>query len=212
MDDVDEEEVLIEPRFKYSRTLNDVSKFVGFGGAPDGEGGDATPNQQRMAAARKVFDALRQRLRPWSTEFFAFSKFGWPPSIVGVVPRIKHNLQYFTTNYLCLVVILLIYCILTSFLMLLTLIVLGGLIYTIYNRTQKGPVVLAGQEVLENDYPSCIAIHNKCIAMNSGRIYLEWPYGMYNSAPQMCCFLHFHRQARQLQYQFLGLEATNIIR
>ncbi|KAI1718392.1 core histone h2A/H2B/H3/H4 domain-containing protein [Ditylenchus destructor] len=100
-----------------------LPQFVGFGGAPDGEGGDATPNQQRMAAARKVFDALRQRLRPWSTE-------------------IKHNLQYFTTNYLCLVVILLIYCIITSLLMLLTLIVLGGLIYTIYNRTQKGLVVM----------------------------------------------------------------------
>lgn len=124
-----------------------LPQFVGFGGAPNGEGGDGTPNQERLAAARKLFDILRQRLRPWSTEFFAFSKFGWPPSIVGVVPRIKHNLQYFTTNYLCLVVILLVYCILTSFLMLLTLIVLGGLIYTIYTRTQKGPVVFAGQEI-----------------------------------------------------------------
>jgi len=64
--------------------------------------------------------------------------------VVSVVPRIKRNLQYFLTNYLCLALILLVYCVLTSILMLLTLLVLAGLFYTIYQRTQKGPVIVAG--------------------------------------------------------------------
>lgn len=32
--------------------------------------------------------------------------------------------------------------------MLLALIVMGGLSYTIYKRTQKGPILIAGHEVL----------------------------------------------------------------
>jgi len=123
-----------------------LPQFIGFAGAnPNDVNGDESPDQQRVA--RRMLDLFRQRLRPWTSEFFSFAKFGWPPSVVKVVPRIKHNLQYFTTNYLCLAAILLIYCILTSFLMLLTLVVLGGLIYTIYTRTQKGPVVISGYEI-----------------------------------------------------------------
>ena len=52
-----------------------------------------------------------------------------------------------SSNYLCLFLVLLIYCILTSLLMLLSLLVLFGLFYSIYQRTQKGPVVISGHEV-----------------------------------------------------------------
>jgi len=118
-------------------------------GQSRGEGngsGDGSQNGQWSAA--RVMGELRQRLRPWCSEFFFFQKFGWPPSVVAVVPRVKRNLQYFLTNYLLLAVILLVYCVLTSLLMLLTLIVLGGLFYTIYNRTQRGPVIVAsGYEI-----------------------------------------------------------------
>lgn len=51
------------------------------------------------------------------------------------------------SNYLCLFIVLLIYCILTSLMMMLTLVVLAGLCYTIYQRTQKGPLIVGGYEV-----------------------------------------------------------------
>jgi len=123
-----------------------LPSFIIGQGRGEGNGGDASPNGQWTAA--KVLSELRQRLRPWFSEFFRLQKFGWPPGIVAVVPRVKRNLQYFMTNYLLLAVILLVYCVLTSLLMLLTLIILGGLFYTIYQRTQRGPVIVAsGYEI-----------------------------------------------------------------
>jgi len=126
-----------------------LPSFV-IGGRPDGMGGgDMPPNGsgQRSWTPLRVFAELRQRLRPWIAEFFLFKKFGLPPNVVSIAPRIKRNLQYFLTNYLCLFLVLLVYCILTSILMLVTLLVLGGLFYTIYQRTQKGPVVISGFEL-----------------------------------------------------------------
>jgi len=87
-----------------------LPSFV-IGGRPDGMGsGDIPPNGngQRPWTPLRVFAELRQRLRPWLTEFFLFKKFGLPQSVVAIAPRIKRNLQYFLTNYLCLFLVLLV--------------------------------------------------------------------------------------------------------
>ncbi|KAH7726768.1 prenylated Rab acceptor [Aphelenchoides avenae] len=107
------------------------------------ENGESGPG---AAQAAQWFSDRRQTLRAWS-EFFRCAKFGLPPSLTAVVPRIKNNLQYFLSNYMCVFIVLMVYCILTSFLMLLTLIALGGLFYTIRQRTAKGPVVFGGHEI-----------------------------------------------------------------
>lgn len=113
------------------------------------------PENDKMNVSASTFSATsaiswanerRQGLRAW-TEFFKTTKFGLPAGVAAVAPRIQHNLGYFFSNYLCVFIVLLVYCILTSFVMLLALIALGGLIYTIRQRTLKGPVVLGGHEV-----------------------------------------------------------------
>lgn len=111
--------------------------------APDAEIQQGT---NISATFMRIFGVLKERLKPWS-DFFRFSKFGLPHGISGIGPRIKFNLHNFMSNYLCLFVVLLIYCIVTSFLMLLTMLVLAGLCYSIYQKTQKGPIVIAGQEI-----------------------------------------------------------------
>ncbi|CAD5206149.1 unnamed protein product [Bursaphelenchus okinawaensis] len=87
----------------------------------------------------------RKNLRGWA-EFFKTSKFGLPAGPSALAPRLQTNLGYFFSNYLCIFILLLVYCILTSFVMLLALIAMGGLIYTIRQRTLKGPVILGGHE------------------------------------------------------------------
>ncbi|KAL3120561.1 hypothetical protein niasHT_007853 [Heterodera trifolii] len=98
------------------------------------------------ASAQRLLTELRQRYQPWSV-FFKCAKFGFPPGVAAIGPRVKRNLATFTTNYLCLFALLLLYCVLTSLLMLLSLIVLGGLLYSVYQFTQKGPVIVGAYEV-----------------------------------------------------------------
>ncbi|CAK5084537.1 unnamed protein product [Meloidogyne enterolobii] len=123
----------------------------GFASFFGGAGGQQQGDQQQQpptcsASALRLLGELRARLQPWS-DFFRPSKFGFPPGLVSIGPRVKHNLEHFLSNYLCLFVALLIYCILTSLLMLLTLVALAGLCYTIYQRTQKGPIFFGSYEV-----------------------------------------------------------------
>lgn len=65
-------------------------------------------NNENRGGIINFLSELRKRLRPWSTEFFRITKYGWPLSIATVPLRIKHNLEYFLTNYLCLSVILMV--------------------------------------------------------------------------------------------------------
>jgi hypothetical protein len=122
------------------------SSFFG-GGAGQQQGDQQQPQPATCSAsALRLLGELRARLQPWG-DFFRPSKFGFPPGLVSIGPRVKHNLEHFLSNYLCLFIALLIYCILTSLLMLLTLVALAGLCYTIYQRTQKGPIFFGSYEV-----------------------------------------------------------------
>ncbi|CAD5208814.1 unnamed protein product [Bursaphelenchus xylophilus] len=127
------------------------STFTGQAAAPPPAGsnidGQALPNVGFSAqSALGWVGERRSNLRGWA-EFFKTSKFGLPGGPSALVPRLQYNLGYFFSNYLCIFILLLVYCILTSFVMLLALIALGGLIYTIRQRTLKGPVVLGGHEI-----------------------------------------------------------------
>jgi hypothetical protein len=48
----------------------------------------------------------KKDIRPWS-EFLNYKKFGCP-SVSGIVPRVKKNLDKFLSNYLCVFIILLV--------------------------------------------------------------------------------------------------------
>lgn len=49
--------------------------------------------------------------------------------------------------------VLLLYCVLTSLLMLLTLLVLGGLLYSVYQFTKRGPMLVGAYEVVIRLHP-----------------------------------------------------------
>uniref|UniRef100_A0A915EM01 PRA1 family protein n=1 Tax=Ditylenchus dipsaci TaxID=166011 RepID=A0A915EM01_9BILA len=95
-----------------------LPQFVNFAGGNQGgePTGDETPNQQRMAAARRLLDMLRQNLLLYD-------------QLLVLIRHLADLLH------------------LDLFLMLLTLVVLCGLLYTVYTRTQKGPVIVSGYEI-----------------------------------------------------------------
>ncbi|KAI6182074.1 PRA1 family protein [Aphelenchoides bicaudatus] len=121
----------------------DAGWFTSFstGQTPSGDN-PATPGAFNAQSAASW---LAQRYHPWS-EFFNTKKFGLPKLDVAF-QRIQHNLGYFLSNYLCIGVVLLIYCVITSIVLLLSLLALGGLCYSIRQRTLRGPVVIGGQEL-----------------------------------------------------------------
>jgi len=88
----------------------------------------------------------REGLRSWA-EFVKSTKFRLPTGPNMLVRRMKYNLDYFLSNYLCVFVVLLIYCVLTSFVLLVTLAAIGGLIYFIRKRTLQGPIKLGDKEI-----------------------------------------------------------------
>jgi len=123
----------------------DAGWFTSFTGGSAPNTGDPTQPAQNAFNAQTAFSWLGQRYKPWS-EFFNTKKFGLP-KVDGIVQRVQYNLSYFLTNYLCIFVVLLIYCVVTSFVLLLALIALAGLFYSIRQKTLRGPVIIAGNEL-----------------------------------------------------------------
>ena len=58
---------------------------------------------------REWFMQRKEKLRPW-TVFFAASHFKVLPTAQKLGPRILMNLDYFQTNYLCVYLTLILYC------------------------------------------------------------------------------------------------------
>uniref|UniRef100_A0A914D149 Metallo-beta-lactamase domain-containing protein n=1 Tax=Acrobeloides nanus TaxID=290746 RepID=A0A914D149_9BILA len=104
-----------------------------------------TENQAATMTAINWASERKKKLRPWM-EFFNFSEFGLPP-LSGIFQRVNKNLDRFFSNYLCIFIVLLVYCIVTEYLLLLIAIALGGMFYTIYKQNKKGPLLIYGYEV-----------------------------------------------------------------
>jgi hypothetical protein len=127
-----------------SEGTKDSGWFTSFTGGQAPNSGDGTQNPGTFNA-QTAASWLGQRYRPWS-EFFSTKKFGFP-KLDSAIQRIQNNLSHFLTNYLCIFVVLLVYCVVTSFVLLLALIALAGLCYSIRQRTLRGPVIIAGNEL-----------------------------------------------------------------
>ncbi|CAH1118715.1 unnamed protein product [Phaedon cochleariae] len=88
----------------------------------------------------------RQNVRPWLV-FVQTSNFKAPPSVPRLGKRIMRNIEYFQANYLFVFLGLVVYCLLTSPLVLLAL---AGTFYAGYRLNQRHSekkLVLFGKEL-----------------------------------------------------------------
>merc|ERR1712115_536041 len=88
----------------------------------------------------------RANLRPIGT-FFNTSNFQIPPSAGRLSKRLIKNVEYFQSNYVCVFLVLVLYCLISSPLLLIVIAGVGGALYyaTIKNDTRK--IAIAGHEV-----------------------------------------------------------------
>ncbi|XP_055296954.1 prenylated Rab acceptor protein 1 [Sitodiplosis mosellana] len=116
----------------------------------------------------EIWSFIRQNLRPWS-EFFNFNNFKSIGNFQRLSSRFLRNCNYFLMNYLAVSFVLVLYCLITSPLILL---VIGGLMYASYRVRQiQGPVVLFGK---------LFSVNQLCIALNIAGIPILYWFGAGN--------------------------------
>jgi len=143
----------ISPDTKLSLPGGDSSSFLKSESPSSGSSWFSTSNllsagnKAAGTAAGEWFSRRRQGLKSWR-DFFNVNKFK-PPSGVGTVGRrLLINVENFQSNYLCVFIILFIYCILTSPLLLIALAACCGAVYYIrVKNTETSRIVIAGREI-----------------------------------------------------------------
>jgi len=100
----------------------------------------------------------RANLRPVGT-FFNTSNFQVPPSAGRLSKRLVKNIDYFQSNYVLVFLILVLYCLISSPLLLIVIAGAGGAAYfaSVKNETRK--IAIAGHEVtLAQQYAGIAAV------------------------------------------------------
>jgi hypothetical protein len=96
--------------------------------------------------AREWIHTRRRNIRAW-TVFLNASWFQTPQSATQLGQRILRNLEHFQSNYLFVFMALMIYCILTSPLLLVALVAALGGSYIVSLRDPEQPLKILGYEI-----------------------------------------------------------------
>ncbi|XP_050728046.1 prenylated Rab acceptor protein 1-like [Eriocheir sinensis] len=106
------------------------------------------PMQLQLAspAAREWVTRQRENVRPWMV-FFNTQKFKAPPSVQRWSKRLAKNVDYFQSNYMFVFVVLILYCLITSPLLLLAVAASLGACYILSLRNAEKKIIVGGHEV-----------------------------------------------------------------
>lgn len=98
------------------------------------------------AAAKEWLSQKRQTIRPWR-KFVDFNRFSVPKNIADASTRVVRNVEHFQSNYLFVFIGLIVYCILTSPLLLIAIVAGMGGAYIIRLRSAEGKVKVFNREL-----------------------------------------------------------------
>ncbi|XP_041359350.1 prenylated Rab acceptor protein 1-like isoform X2 [Gigantopelta aegis] len=98
------------------------------------------------ASAREWFMKTRQSVQPWS-EFVNTSKFKIPKTLSPIPKRLVKNIEHFQGNYLFVFLGLVVFCILTSPLLLVAIAACLGACYILSLKNQSQKITILGREV-----------------------------------------------------------------
>ncbi|KAK7073133.1 Prenylated Rab acceptor protein 1 [Halocaridina rubra] len=106
------------------------------------------PMQLQLAspAAREWITRRRENVRPWLT-FVNTQNFKAPPSIQIWTKRLIKNVDHFQSNYMFVFIGLILYCLITSPLLLIAMAVSLGACYILSLRNAENKMVIGGHEV-----------------------------------------------------------------
>ncbi|OWF46811.1 Prenylated Rab acceptor protein 1 [Mizuhopecten yessoensis] len=97
-------------------------------------------------SAREWLSRTREGIKPWG-EFISTSKFKVPKSITPVPKRIVKNIEHFQSNYLFVFLGLVLFCVLTSPLLLVAIAACLGACYIINIKNQEKKLSIMGKEL-----------------------------------------------------------------
>nr|CAB3265386.1 prenylated Rab acceptor protein 1-like [Phallusia mammillata] len=96
-------------------------------------------------AVRDWVNKRRQTIQPWS-EFINTTKFRKPTSAANLSKRAVKNIQHYQTNYIFVFTGLIVYCIITSPLLLIAIGVFLGACYIIHVKNEQQNIKVFGHE------------------------------------------------------------------
>ncbi|XP_060077546.1 prenylated Rab acceptor protein 1-like [Ylistrum balloti] len=98
------------------------------------------------ASAREWLARTREGIKPWG-EFINTSKFKVPKSVAPVPKRVMKNIEHFQSNYLFVFLGLVLFCVLTSPLLLVAIAACLGACYIINIKNQEKKLSIMGKEL-----------------------------------------------------------------
>ncbi|XP_046479753.1 prenylated Rab acceptor protein 1 [Neodiprion pinetum] len=102
--------------------------------------------QMGYPQAQQWVQQRQANIRPWSL-FLNTNNIRAPPSFSRLTKRIMRNIEYFQSNYLFVFLGLVIYCLITSPLLLLTVVLSLGICFKVSQRHAKQELILLGHKL-----------------------------------------------------------------
>ncbi|XP_066952329.1 prenylated Rab acceptor protein 1-like isoform X1 [Macrobrachium rosenbergii] len=106
------------------------------------------PVQLQLAspAAREWLSRRRENVRPWLA-FVNTQNFKAPPNIQRWTKRVTKNVDYFQSNYMFVFIGLILYCLITSPLLLVAVAASLGACYVLSLRNAEKKIIVGGHEL-----------------------------------------------------------------
>ncbi|CAF0799302.1 unnamed protein product [Rotaria sp. Silwood1] len=103
------------------------------------------PNLQKLNV-QDLYIRQRQSLRPWF-EFFNTTKFKPPGNIGTATRRLINNVEHFQTNYFIIIIILSVYCVVTTPSLLFVLLAMAAGCYLVSIKNREKQITVMGRQI-----------------------------------------------------------------
>ncbi|XP_029307591.1 prenylated Rab acceptor protein 1 [Cottoperca gobio] len=119
---------------------------------PTGKGGAGIlgklwlPKGYSVGMAKEWIDRRRMSIRPWAS-FVDQRKFSKPRNFGELCQRVVKNVDNFNSNYTFIFMGLILYCIISSPMLLIALAVFAGAFYIIHLKSLESKLVILGKEL-----------------------------------------------------------------
>ncbi|XP_054904120.1 prenylated Rab acceptor protein 1 [Poeciliopsis prolifica] len=104
------------------------------------------PKGLSVSMAKEWFDRRRMSIRPWAS-FVDQRKFSKPRNFGELCQRVVKNVEVYNSNYTFIFLGLILYCIISSPMLLIALAVFGGAFYIIHLKSLESKLVILGKEL-----------------------------------------------------------------
>ncbi|XP_043539141.1 prenylated Rab acceptor protein 1 [Chiloscyllium plagiosum] len=94
--------------------------------------------------AKEWIERRRLTIRPWAS-FIDQKRFSRPKNFGEMCKRLVKNVEYFQSNYVFVFLGLIVYCVITSPMLLIALVVFFGACYIVHLRASQSRLVLFGK-------------------------------------------------------------------